>query len=189
MEAAERLLKDPSRPLPQHRRDTLDTIHASAEKNAITGIQNKFTHLFSAGNSPQHQWPENHSHLEHRLLEAITDVSGKGQENIIKTLGDQALHGGSAGLSRSVWERVSILSGAQGVSIKELREYFARTPDARIVINEATWKAMIANGVNNDALVVMTPAGEINPPSYNQNWSVWIKGREPAPKRNPFRRR
>ena len=72
MEAADRLLKDTTRPLPQHRRDTLENIRATSEKNATTGIQNKFTHLFSAGNTQQHQWPEPNSHLEVRTLESIT---------------------------------------------------------------------------------------------------------------------
>ena len=63
MEAAERLLKDPTRPLPQHRQDTIESIRAASEKNATTGIQNKFTHLFSAGNGAQHQRPDANSHF------------------------------------------------------------------------------------------------------------------------------
>lgn len=185
MEAAERLLKDPSRPLPQHRRDTLENVRAAAEKNATTGIQNKFTHLFSAGNSPQHQWPELHSHLEQRALESLTDAAGKGQDSILQALGDRALRGAGAGLSKSAWARVGILAAAAGCTLGELRDYFARTPDARIVINDATWRAVIANGVSNEALYIKTPGGEVNPTGYDPGWRVWVKGGEPAPEPVP----
>ena len=84
LEAAERLVKDTSRTLLPHRRETLENIRAASEKNATTGIQNKFSHLFSAGNSPQHQWPEPNSHLEQRTLESLTDATGKGQEGILQ---------------------------------------------------------------------------------------------------------
>ena len=185
MEAAERLLKDRSRTLPQHRRETLETIRAAAEKNATTGVQNKFTHLFSAGNGDQHQWPEPHSHLEHRALESITDAAGKGQESILNALGDRLLRGSGAGLSRNAWSRVGIITLPQGSTLGELREYFARTPDARIIINDATWRAVIANGVAGDALYIMTPSGEINPTGYDPKWLVWAKGYEPAPEPEP----
>ena len=179
MAAAERLLKDASRPLPQHRRDTLENIRAASEKNATTGIQNKFTHLFSAGNSPQHQWPELHSHLEQRTLESLTDAAGKGQDSILQALADRVLWGSAAGLSKSAWGRVGIVANEQGSTLGKLRDYFARTPDARIIINDATWRALIANGVNNDALHVITPSGEVNPAGYDPNWQVWMKGYEP----------
>ena len=181
MEAAERLLKDTTRPLPQHRRDTLESICAASEKNATTGIQNKFTHLFSAGNSPQHQWPELHSHLEQRTLESLTDAVGKGQESILQALGDRVLQGNAAGLSKTAWARVGIIANEQGSTLGELRDYFARTPDARIIINDATWRAAIANGVKNDALHVATPSGEVNPTGYDSTWRVWVKGHEPQP--------
>ena len=181
MEAAERLLKDTTRPLPQHRRDTLESICAASEKNATTGIQNKFTHLFSAGNSPQHQWPELHSHLEQRTLESLTDAVGKGQEGILQALGDRVLQGNAAGLSKTAWSRVGIIANQQGSTLGELRDYFARTPDARIIINDATWRAVIANGVKNDALHVATPSGEVNPTGYDSTWRVWVKDHEPQP--------
>ena len=180
MEAADRLLKDGSRSLPPHRRETLENIRAAAEKNATTGVQNKFTHLFSAGNSSQHEWPEPHSHLEHRPLESITDAAGKGQESILNALGDRLLRGSSAGLSRSAWARVGIIANPQGSTLGELREYFARTPDARIIANEATWRAIVANGMAGEALHIETPSGEINPGGYDPNWLVWAKGYEPA---------
>ena len=184
MEAAERLLKDTTRPLPQHRRDTLENIRATSEKNATTGIQNKFTHLFSAGNTQQHQWPEPHSHLEQRTLESITDAAGKGQDGILQALGDRVLRGVAAGLSKTAWSRVGIITNEQGSTLGELRDYFARTPDERIVINDATWRVVIANGVSNEALHVVTPNGEANPTGYDPNWRVWVKGHEPQPEPN-----
>ena len=186
MEAADRLLKDASRPLPEHRRETLETIRSASEKNATTGIQNKFTHLFSAGNTPQHQWPELHSHLEQRTLDSMTDAAGKGQDVILKTLGDRVLQGSSAGLSKSAWARVGIITNEQGSTLRELRNHFARTPDARIIIDDVTWLAVVANGVSKDALHVVTPSGEINPTSYDGNWRVWVKGYEPDPQPDPI---
>ena len=187
MEAAERLLKDASRPLPQHRRDTLEIIRAASEKNATTGTQNKFTHLFSAGNSSQqHQWPELHSHIEQRTLESMTDAAGKGQDVILQALGDRVLRGGAAGLSKGTWARVGIITREQGSTLGELRDYFARTPDARIVINDTTWRAVVANGVSNDALHVVTRSGEVNPTGYDASWRVWVKGHEPASETQPI---
>ena len=40
---------------------------------------------------------------------------------------------------------------------------------------------MVANGVNNDALHVVTPSGEVNPTGYDASWRVWVKGHEPQP--------
>ena len=179
MEAADRLLRDTARPLPQHRRDTLDSIRATSEKNATTGIQNKFTHLFSAGNTQQHQWPEPHSHLEQRTLESITDAAGKGQDGVLQALGDRVLRGTTAGLSKTAWSRVGIITSEQGSTLGELRDYFARTPDARIIINDTTWRAVVANGIANDALHVVTPSGEVSPTGYDSSWRVWVKGHEP----------
>ena len=184
LEAAERLLKDGSRDLPRHRRDTLETIRAAAEKDATIGVQSKFTHLFSAGNGVQ-QWPEPHSHLEHRPLESITDAAGKGQESIINALGDRLLRGSNAGLSRGAWARMGIIANPQGSTLGELRDYFARTPDARIIINDSTWRNMVANAVAGDFLHIMTPHGEINPTGYDPGWQVWAKGYEPAPEPEP----
>ena len=174
-EAADRLLRDTSRTLPQHRRHTLENMRAAAEKNATTGIQNKFTHLFSAGNAPQLQWPEANSHVEHRTLESITDAAGKGQNGIIQSLGERLLRGNNAGLNKGSWNSIGIIANSQGTTLAQVREYFARTPDARIVINHSTWRAMIASAVGNDFLQVSTPNGEINPSGYDPNWQVWAK--------------
>ena len=179
MEAAERLLKDTSRTLPPHRRETLENIRAASEKNATTGIQNKFSHLFSAGNSQQHQWPESNSHVEVRTLESLTDTTGKGQESILQALGDRVLRGANAGLNKNAWARVGIIANEQGSTLGELREYFARTPDQRIILNDTAWRAVVANGVASDALHVITPSGEVNPTGYDTNWQVWAKGYEP----------
>ena len=181
MEAAERLLNDKSKALPQHRRETLESTRADAEKNATAGIQNKFTHLFSAGNSPQHQWPEANSHFEVRTLDSLTDAIGKGQEAILEELGDQVLHGSQNRLNKTVWARIVIIANEQGSTLGELRGYFARTPDMRIVINDATWRAMISNAIKDEALHVKTASGEENPTGYDPNWQVWAKGHEPAP--------
>ncbi len=182
MEAADRLLRDTSRPLPQHRRDTLEDIRASSRKNATTGIQNKFTHLFSAGNAAQHQWPEERSHLEHRALASQTDAVGKGQEGILQALGDRVLRGANAGLNKSAWSAVGIIARENGSTLGELRDYFARTPDLRIVIDETAWRAVVTNGVANDALHVETLYRESSPSGYDPGWRVWLKGQEPAPK-------
>ena len=182
MEAADLLLKDPSRNLPEHRRAILQQEKADAEKNATTDIQNKWTHLFSAGNSAQHQWPEPNSHLEHRTLESFTDAVGKGQQVILNTLGDRALRGNNAALNKNVWARIAIIARSEGATLGELHEYFGRTPNERIVINEQTWMALIQNGMQGDALEVVTTTGEINPQGqrYDANWQVWAKGHRPS---------
>ena len=180
MEAADRLLRDTARALPQHRRETLESMRAASEKNATTGIQNKFTHLFSAGNTPQHQWPELHSHIEHRTLESITDAVGKGQEGTIQALGDRLLRGANAGLNKNTWAAIGLITTKEGCTLGQLQEYFARTPDARILINDVTWRAVIANGVRQEALHIVTPSGEINPTGYDSNWLVWAKDFAPT---------
>ena len=91
------------------------------------------------------------------------------------------LHGTAAGLRKTAWARVGIIASEHGSTLGELRDYFAKTPDARIVINDATWRAMVANGVNNDTLHVITPSGEVNPTGYDASWRVWVKGYEPQP--------
>ena len=188
MEAADQLLTDPSRNLPEHRRAILQQERAEAEKNATTDIQNKWVHLFSAGNSPQHQWPEPNSHLEWRTLESFTDSVGKGQQAILDALGDRALRGTNAALNRMVWARIGIIARKEGATLGQLHEHFARNPSERIVINEQTWLALIQHGMQNDALDVVTPTGEINPQGqrYDANWQVWAKGHRPsAPEPEP----
>ena len=183
MEAADQLLRDSSRNLPEHRRVILQQEKADAEKHATTDIQNKWTHLFSAGNSAQHQWPEPNSHLEHRTLESFTDAVGKGQQVILDALADRALRGSNAALNRNVWARISIIARPEGATLGELHQYFGRNPNERIVINEQTWMALVQNGMQNDALEVITATGEINPHGnrYDANWQVWAKGHRPSP--------
>ena len=91
------------------------------------------------------------------------------------------LRGTAAGLSRTAWARVGTITSEQGSTLGELRDYFARTPDARILINDVTWRAVVANAVNNDALHLVTPSGEVNPTGYDASWRVWVKGHEPKP--------
>ncbi len=185
-EAAQRLLRDPSRPLPPHRLDTLREQQTAAQKNAITDIQNKFTHLFSAGNSPQHQWPpQTNSHIEHRVLDSLTDAAGKGQKRILELLGDRVLHGEHAGLSKNAWANVGIIANPDGATLAELRDYSARVPDMRIIIDDPTWRAIIQNGVANGALHVETPRGEINPNGYDPSWRVWAAGHRPKSPKPP----
>ena len=131
MEAADQLLNDPSRNLPEHRRAILQQERAEAEKNVTTDIQNKWTHLFSAGNSPQHQWPEPNSHLETRTLESFTDAVGKGQQAILDALGDRALRGTNAALNKMVWARIGIIARKRrrnvGAAARTLRQEPQRT--------------------------------------------------------------
>ena len=68
MEAADRLLKDPNQNIPEHRIVTLKGIRAEAEKNATTGIQNKWSHLICPGISDNLRWPTSSNTLEHRPL-------------------------------------------------------------------------------------------------------------------------
>ena len=117
-----------------------------------------------------------------RTLDSITDAVGKGQDTILQALGDRLLRGTNAGLSRNAWANVAIIAREPGSTLGELRDYFARTPDARIVMNTQTWHAMIANGVSNDFLHVRTTSGEENPTGYDASWQVWAKGHEPKPK-------
>ena len=117
-----------------------------------------------------------------RTLDSLTDAVGNGQGVILETLGDRVLSGSEAGLNKTVWARVGIIANEQGSTLLiALRDYFARTPDMRIVINEATWGALIANAIKGDALYVKTDSGEENPTGYDSNWQVWAKGHEPVP--------
>ena len=94
--------------------------------------------------------------MEQRTLESLTDAAGKGQEGILQALGDRVLRGPTAGLNKNAWARVGIITNERGSTLSELREYFARTPDQRIILNESAWQAMLANGIANDALHVAT---------------------------------
>ena len=58
MEAADRLLKDQNQKLQDHRRSTLEGIRAESEKNAMSGIHTKWSHLICPGISEPHRWPE-----------------------------------------------------------------------------------------------------------------------------------
>ncbi len=182
LEAAERLLRNRARPLSEPRRATIEKTRAECEKNATLGIQNKFTHLFCAGNAAQLQWPEANSHLERRTLESITDAVGKGQESILRALGERVLRGRDARLNLRVWARMAPIANDQGSTLGGLRDYFARTPAERIVIDEGTWRALVGNGIGDGALHVVTRNGEIGPTSgYDASWQVWAKGFEPKP--------
>lgn len=180
-EAASRLLNDQSRTLQEQRKMTLEATKADAEKNALTGIQSKFRHLFSAGNG-NNQWPEPNSHLESRFLEPTTDAAGKGQNDIRQALSQRILFGTGAGLSKTAWSRIGLIANRQGSTLGELRAQFGRDPNLRIVINQPTWIAMIHDGIKNGAIHVVTQNGEENPNGgYDPQWQVWAKGHEPKP--------
>ena len=72
--------------------------------------------------------------MEQRTLESLTDATGKGQEARPARLGDRVLRGPTAGLNKSAWTRVGIIANERGSTLGELREYFARTPDQRIIL-------------------------------------------------------
>ena len=94
MEAADRLLRDPNQNLQEHRRRTLQEVKAESEKNAMTGIQNKWSHLICPGISEAHRWPRAGSVLEHRPLSSTAEPTGNGQKQMLDQLGDRILYGG-----------------------------------------------------------------------------------------------
>ena len=180
MEAAERLLKDNRQSIPEHRRKTLDGIRTDAEKNATTGIQNKWSHLICPGISDNLRWPTSSSTLEHRPLSSTADPAGNGQKQIIDQLGDRILHGIGANISPNAWEQIQVLRGDEGITLRELREYFAARPAERSVLNQEAWLNLVKTGIQNGGLYVETQAGEVNPTSgYDANWKAWATPYKP----------
>ena len=180
MEAADRLLKDKNQNIPEHRIVTLKGIRADAEKNATTGIQNKWSHLICPGISDNLRWPTSSSTLEHRPLSSTADPAGNGQKQIIDQLGDRILHGTGANISPNAWEQIQVLRGDEGITLRELREYFAARPAERSVLNQEAWHNLVRTGVQNGGLYVETQAGEVNPTSgYDPNWKAWATPYKP----------
>ena len=180
MEAADRLLKDPNQKMPEHRIETLKSIRAEAEKNATTGIQNKWSHLICPGTSDNLRWPTSNSTLEHRPLSSAADPAGNGQKQIIDQLGDRILHGTGANISPNTWEQIQVLRGEEGITLRELREYFAARPAERSVLNQDAWLNLVRTGIQNGGLYVETQAGEVNPPNgYDANWKAWATRYKP----------
>ncbi len=180
MEAADRLLKDKNQNIPEHRRKTLEGIRAEAEKNATTGIQNKWSHLICPGISDNLRWPTSSSTLEHRPLSSTADPAGNGQKQIIDQLGDRILHGTGANISPNAWEQIQVLRGDEGITLRELREYFAARPAERSVLNQEAWLNLVKTGIQNGGLYVETQAGEVNPTSgYDANWKAWATPYKP----------
>ena len=174
MEAADRLLKDPSQNIPEHRKETLKGLRADAEKNATTGIQNKWSHLICPGISDNLRWPTSSSTLEHRPLSSASDPAGNGQKQIIDQLGDRMLHGTGANISPNAWAQIAVLRGEEGITLRDLREYFAARPAERSVLNQDAWLNLVSTGIQNGGLYVETQAGEVNPTSgYDPNWLAW----------------
>ena len=180
MEAADRLLKDPNQKIQEHRRQTLTGIRAEAEKNAMSGIQNKWSHLICPGTSQPHQWPQSGSLLEHHPLSSTSEPAGNGQKQILDQLGDRILYGDSANISPSAWEQIPLLRREAGTVLGDLRLYFSATPAERSVINQAAWLNLVRTGIQNDGLSIETPAGEINPPTgYDPGWLAWATKYKP----------
>ena len=109
MEAADRLLKNPNQKLQEHRRGTLQGIRAESEKNAMSGIQNKWNHLICPGISEAHRWPRAGSVLEHRPLSSTAEPAGNGQKQILDQLGDRILYGQGADISPRAWAQIPLL--------------------------------------------------------------------------------
>lgn len=182
MEAADRLLKDPNQQLQEHRRRTVEELRAQSEKNAMTGIQNKWNHLITPGISDAHRWPNPASMLEHRPLSSTAEPAGNGQKHILDELDDRILHGQGANLSPAAWAQVPVIRKQEGLTLRELRNYFAATPAERSVLNQEAWLNLVRTGINNGGLYVETQAGEANPPSgYDPDWLAW--GRDYKPDR------
>ena len=180
MEAADRLLKDPNQKIPEHRIETLKSIRAEAEKNATTGIQNKWSHLICPGISDNLRWPTSSNTLEHRPLSSTADPAGNGQKQIIDQLGDRILHGTGANISPSAWAQIQVLRREEGITLRELREYFASRPAERSVLNQDAWLNLVRTGIQNGGLYVETQTGEVNPPSgYDANWKAWATPYKP----------
>ena len=143
MEAADRLLKDPNQNIPEHRRETLRNIRAEAEKNATTGIQNKWSHLICPGTSDNFRWPTSSSTLEHRPLSLAADPAGNGQKQVIDQLGDRILHGTGANINPNTWAQIPVLKREDGITLRELREYFSSRPAERSVLNQDAWLNLV----------------------------------------------
>ena len=191
MEAADRLLNDPHQKLQEHRRQTLTVIKTEAEKNATSGIQNKWSHLICPGNSQPHQWPRSGSLLEHRPLSSGAEPAGNGQKQIMDQLGDRILHGQSANINPTAWAQIPILRREEGTTLRDLRAYFSSTPAERSLMNQDAWMNLVRTGIQNGGISVETPAGEVNPPTgYDPGWIAWAteykpKKEDPTPAPNP----
>ena len=186
MEAADRLLNDQNQNIPEHRVVTLKGIRAEAEKNATTGIQNKWSHLVCPGTSDNLRWPTSSSTLEHRPLSSAADPAGNGQKQIIDQLGDRILHGTGANISPNAWAQIPVLRREEGITLRELREYFASRPAERSVLNQDAWLNLVRTGIQNGGLHVETQAGEVNPPNgYDANWLAWATAYKPTPEPEP----
>ena len=180
MEAADRLLKDPNQKIPEHRIETLKGIRAGAEKNATTGVQNKWSHLICPGTSDNLRWPTSSSTLEHRPLSSAADPAGNGQKQILDQLGDRVLHGAGANISPNAWAQVPVLRREEGITLRDLRDYFSSRPAERSVLNQDAWLNLVRTGIQNGGLYVETQAGEVNPPNgYDANWLVWASPYKP----------
>ena len=181
MEAADRLLGDPNQNLQEHRRRTLQEVKAESEKNAMTGIQNKWSHLICPGISEAHRWPRAGSVLEHRPLSSTAEPAGNGQKQVLDQLGDRILYGEGADISPAAWAQIPLLRREDGTVLRDLRNYFSSTPAERSVMNNDAWLNLVRTGIKNEGLYVETQEGEVNPPTgYDANWLAWATPYKPA---------
>ena len=181
MEAADRLLNDQNQKLQDHRRSTLEGIRAESEKNAMPGIQTKWSHLICPGISEPHRWPRAGSVLEHRPLSSTAEPAGHGQKQILDQLGDRILYGEGADISPAAWAQIPLLRREEGTPLRDLRSYFSSTPAERSVMNNNAWLNLIRTGIKNEGLYVETQSGEVNPPSgYDANWLAWATPYKPV---------
>ena len=183
MEAADRLLQDPNQQIQEHRRETLQQTKAESEKNAMTGIQNKWVHLICPGISDAHRWPQAGSVLEHRVLSGTAEPAGNGQKQVLEQMGDRILYGAGANLSPNAWAQVPLLRREEGTTLRDLRSYFSATPAERSVMNNEAWQNLVRTGIQSEGLYVETQSGEINPPSgYDPDWMAWTTRYKPERK-------
>ena len=183
MEAADRLLKDQNQKLQDHRRSTLEGIRAESEKNAMSGIHTKWSHLICPGISEPHRWPRAGSVLEHRPLSSTAEPAGNGQKQILDQMGDRILYGQGADISPAAWAQIPIPRREEGTALRDLRSYLSSTPAERSVMNNDAWLNLVRTGIANGGLHVETLAGEVNPPSgYDANWLAWATQYKPVKK-------
>ena len=183
MEAADQLIKEKGKLLPEHQKETLERNRTDYEKAALDAIQRQWCHLFSPGNEPYSQWPQEGTHLEHRNLNLVgAPESGRGQRRIIAALKGKLLYGGEANLNPRTWENIPILKdNSEGITLDELRSHFATTPAEKMILNQDAWRRMVTEGINNGGLHIRTQDGEENPAGYDADWKVWAVSWAPTP--------
>ena len=185
--AASQLLESdrPSRQLADHQRNTLETIRQNSHKAVYQSIQRNWVNLFY----PQPQ--QNPLDLAQTRLQ-FPDQEGKGQQTVIEHLSAQTVgrmaHPDHPALSPAAWGEAGLGHAAgQGLTVKELRENFARGPNRPMFRNSADFhKALDAANQEglNQTVVIQNPHGLViksrSGVAYSDDMRVWLKGQEPA---------